>query len=191
MAMVTGGGGGGGGVGVGGGGGGGGGGRGVNPPVFGTEFADILSGKQVFGLGGNDVITGTGDASYLDGGAGNDTITGTIGGDFIVGGLGSDIIDGGLGIDELNYLDAIGGVTLNLQVTTAQNTGVMGIDTVRNIENITGSQFADNFTAATTAVNPITGQLLGSTIYGMGGNDIITGSAGIDFLFGGNGDDRV
>ena len=61
---------------------------------------------QVFGNGGNDVITldetnGALPAAQLSGGAGNDTLTGGSGNDSLSGGVGNDFIAGGAGNDTL------------------------------------------------------------------------------------------
>jgi Ca2+-binding RTX toxin-like protein len=59
---------------------------------------------QVFGNGGNDVITldetnGALPAAQLSGGAGNDTLTGGSGNDTLSGGGGNDFLDGNHGAD--------------------------------------------------------------------------------------------
>ena len=48
---------------------------------------------------GDDIIIGTSDANFIDGGAGNDTLIGEGGEDTLVGGLGNDSLNGGGGSD--------------------------------------------------------------------------------------------
>ncbi|MDD5160514.1 MAG: cadherin-like domain-containing protein [Sulfuricurvum sp.] len=88
----------------------------------------------------------------------------------IYAGAGDNIMDGGAGADNLSYAYATSGVTVNLGITTAQNTLGSGIDTILNIENLIGSTFNDNF-------------------IGNIGNNILVGSKGNDTLNGGTGND--
>jgi Ca2+-binding RTX toxin-like protein len=82
----------------------------------------------------------------LIGGSSNDKLTGSSGGNVIEGGAGNDTLDGGAGVDTLSYQSAVGGVTLNLGLTTAQVTGGAGTDTILNqsFENLLGSAFNDS-----------------------------------------------
>ena len=65
----------------------------------GTERADDLRGTvakdQIFGLGGNDVITASASRDHVNGGAGDDLIFGEGGVDTPAGGIGADRIIGG------------------------------------------------------------------------------------------------
>src|SRR6185437_9170214 len=83
------------------------------------------------------------------------------------------------GIDTLTYAHATAGVNVSLAVTTAQNTGGAGTDTVIQIENLTGSAFADTLTGS-TAANVLTGGA---------GDDSLVGGSGADTMVGGQGDD--
>ena len=65
-------------------------------------------------------------------------------------------------------------MAVNLGLTTAQNTGAEGTDTLINIENLRGSGFNDT----------LTGSGLGNNIQGRAGNDSIRGMGGNDSLFG-------
>src|SRR4030088_754314 len=64
----------------------------------------------------------------------------------IVGGAGNDILTGGAGVDTADYSSAIGSVTVNLNLTTAQDTVHAGIDILSGIENLTGSKSNDTLT---------------------------------------------
>ena len=65
----------------------------------GTERADDLRGTlakdQIFGFGGNDVITASSSRDHVNGGAGDDLIFGEGGVDTLAGGVGADRIIGG------------------------------------------------------------------------------------------------
>lgn len=128
---------------------------------------------------GNDLITGTALGDVIFGLAGNDTLSGGAGNDMIDGGVGDDVIDGGSGIDTVSYASATGSVTVNLALTTQQNTGNQGKDTITGVENLTGSGFAD----------ALTGNAGANLINGGAGNDKITGGLGADVLIGGAGTD--
>jgi Ca2+-binding RTX toxin-like protein len=91
----------------------------------------------------------------------NDTLLGNGGNNILSGGGGTDSLNGGAGIDTASYSSATAGVTVNLGLTTAQNTVGAGIDTLLNLENLTGSNFDDT--------------LIGNT-----GNNVLNGVGGID-----------
>ena len=87
--------------------------------------------------------------------------------------------DGGTGIDTASYASATGAVVVNLALTTQQNTGGWGKDTLLNIENLVGSSSADTL-SGNAGVNAIDGGA---------GDDKITGGLGADRLTGGAGRD--
>ena len=106
----------------------------------------------------------------LTGSAFNDTLEGDAGPNVLVGGAGSDM---------LTYAHAAAAVSVSLAITTAQNTGGGGIDTVSQFENLTGTAFNDT----------LTGSSSGNLIVGLDGHDSLVGGAGADTLAGGLGDD--
>jgi Ca2+-binding RTX toxin-like protein len=68
-------------------------------------------------------------------------------------------------------------VTVNLGLSTAQNTVGAGVDTIKSIENFGGSTYNDT----------ITGDGGNNYIDAIVGNDIIDGGLGNDYLIGGSG----
>ncbi len=157
--------------------------------IKGSNFNDWLTGdalKNILrGLGGNDRLEGGGDNDELYGGEGDDTL---------VGDEGEDILDGGAGTDTVAYQYVGGGIRVNLARTEAQIDfdGTHGFnandndavgDTLANIENIRGSNFADW----------LTGDDNDNKIQGETGNDRLDGGAGADtYLFGaGDGTDTI
>jgi serralysin len=122
----------------------------------------------------------------LGGDAQNDTLfnienlTGSNFDDTLEGNAGNNVLDGGLGIDTVSYEHAGPGangvgVTVSLATTSAQSTVTAGKDTLKNFENLTGSEFNDK----------LTGNAGNNVLTGLGGNDILTGRAGHDtFVFG-------
>jgi Ca2+-binding RTX toxin-like protein len=122
---------------------------GVNS-VFGSKFDDTLSGsdsnsfEQFRGMAGNDFIDGRGGTQ-----------------------------------DRADYRDSASGIvaTLGVDVLTNLGTGTVQdgfgtVDTLANIEQVRGSEFADQ----------ITGNAFNNYLEGMGGADIIDGGAGFDML---------
>ncbi len=128
--------------------------------------------ENATGGSGNDTLVGNDVDNVLDGGAGLDSLSGGAGNDTLTGGLGNDILDGGTGTDTASYSGATGGVTVNLALTTAQNTVSAGTDTLTNIENVTGTAFND-------------------TLTGNSGDNVLDGGAGNDTIDGGGGNDTV
>lgn len=127
--------------------------------IVGTNFGDVFEGtagkNRIDGRAGNDLLFGLDGADTLIGGDGNDT--------FVPGSTGdADIVLGGDGIDTVNY-NGSSGVTINLSTNTVADGAAN--DVLVSIENIIGSQFADDLTAS-----------VGGTVLGAGGNDRISGS---------------
>lgn len=155
--------------------------------VAGGAFNDTLSGD-----GGANTLAGGSDHDSLNGRGGNDTLQGGDGNDSITGGAGDDVIDGGAGFDRASYnVGATTGVTVNLSLSGAQNTG-QGFDTLVGIENVVGTIYNDVLTGD-GADNWLWGGSLGTgvtgndTISGGDGNDLVEVGAGNHTLSGGNG----
>ena len=123
-----------------------------------------------------------------------DTYNGSAFDDSFRGYGGNDVFNGGDGFDEVDYRgDAsrggLNGVNVNLGGSTATD-GFGNTDTLNNIEQVFGTQFADTILGGTG------GEFLGGdagadTINGGDGDDSIRGGAGNDTINGGNGNDRA
>ncbi len=126
----------------------------VSNDLFGGEGLDLLYGKsgsdRVYGQGGNDKLYAAG---------------------------GDDLYDGGYGVDWIMFTGASRSF-VDLDHSGSQNTGY-GNDTIRDIENIWGSNGSDRY--AGTDVNNV--------ILGNNGHDRLDGRAGSDKLFGGSHND--
>lgn len=175
--------------------------------IYGTELNDTLTalnvdingiGDEIYGLGGNDTITGflgsdklfggSGrDTIYgmdghdtMNGGTGNDRLFGGNGNDTMAGGAGADYLNGELGYDTVDYRGVTGtrGVTIDLRITKAQDTKADGFDTIINVEQVFGSNLNDT----------ITGSNGDDHLYGFNGSDIINGAGGNDNIIGGFGE---
>jgi len=160
--------------------------------LWGSQFDDVLAGNAqnnfLQGNNGNDTLIGNAGNDYLTGGAGNDSLNGGAGNDVLEGGAGNDTLVGGGGSDTAIYSDAQSAITIDLALTTAQNTGGAGIDTLSSVENAEGSGFNDMIKGNTSA-NALMGGAGRDTLNGSSGNDSLYGGAGNDSLIGGTGND--
>jgi Ca2+-binding RTX toxin-like protein len=126
----------------------------------------FLSGGQ-----GDDLMTSGSGEDSLDGGAGTDTLDAGGGNDFLNGGLvnfvqgqeANDTLNGGAGADKLLFYGSAGSDQLNAATPD-------------------GSFSAGGFTDTYTGIEDF-------ILFGLGGNDTLTGASGLDQLAGGDGDD--
>jgi Ca2+-binding RTX toxin-like protein len=159
----------------------------------GLDGSDTLVGGT-----GRDTLVGGDGADSLLGGDGSDNLSGGDGGDTLLGGnfwdrlnggAGDDLLVGGAQDDTVSYLGAPTGVVIDLNLTGPQNTVGWGVDTIREVENVFGTGFAD-----TVIGNGANSRLEGEggddlLNGGPGGNDTLIGGAGADTLIGGFGFD--
>ncbi|WP_319004838.1 calcium-binding protein [Microvirga lenta] len=125
----------------------------------------------------------TGDIYFGDG---DDTAFGGISGETFGMGTGRNYVDGGGGADTVFF--NIPDVVVDLRITEEQQTSAYSWDTIRNIENVVGSQWSDYFIGNDVA-NGLHGGFGNDTLEGNGGSDTLTGSFGDDVLSGGAGTD--
>jgi Ca2+-binding RTX toxin-like protein len=145
----------------------------------GSTFTGASPQVSIYGLRGDgQLIIGTGFDDKYSGGAGNDTISGGAGNDTLIGGAGTDTAVFGAGNN-----------TVNLTLTTGQNTGE-GTDVLSGIENLVGGDGDDSLTGD-TANNQLDGGTGNDTLLGDAGNDTLIGGAGNDSLVGGTGTDTA
>jgi Ca2+-binding RTX toxin-like protein len=144
----------------------------ISGPQNTGEGSDMLIGiENLTGSAFADTLKGSSDSNVLIGGAGDDTL---------VGRGGSDRVEGGDGIDTVSYEGVASGVQVNLN-SAYNGTGYngTGMDTLIDIENVTGSAFADT----------LIGNAGANALSGGAGNDVLTGGLGGDVLTGGAGSD--
>ena len=166
--------------------------------IDGTADSDFLPGTS-----DDDTISGYESDDFLRGLGGNDTLYGGTENDQLNGGEGDDIISGDDGIDRASFYDYTHTITTGCTVSLllagiAQDTG-HGMDTLRGIENLSGTQYSDTL-RGDAGDNWLWGQSAdfdgtrlanGDTLYGGNGNDLMTVGSGDNFLYGGNGNDSV
>ncbi|HEV7660426.1 MAG TPA: VCBS domain-containing protein [Allosphingosinicella sp.] len=119
-------------------------------------------------------------------GSGADNVTGDGNDNIFFDGGGNDTYSGAAGSDTVDYSAATSTVTVNLNTTTAQNTGTSGgSDTITNVENVVGAASFANTLTGNTLVNRLTGGSAVDVMQGNNGADVIFGNAGNDVLLGG------
>jgi hypothetical protein len=142
--------------------------------IMGTAGDDDLSsstsGDVILGLGGMDVLAANASGILLDGGADDDQLFSFVGDSTLIGGAGSDFLLG-LGDNETaSYAGAAAGVTADLSVSAAIDDGDGSSDVLIDIENVTGSAFADN----------LAGDFDANVLTGGSGDDVLAGGGGAD-----------
>ncbi|WP_053162580.1 putative Ig domain-containing protein [Pseudomonas brassicacearum] len=103
-------------------------------------------------------------------------------------GAGNNVLDGRDGIDTASFERALSSVTVNLSTSAQQNTVGSGLDTLKFIENLKGSAYADTL-SGNSAANVLDGGAGNDTLVGGSGDDRLIGGAGTDNLTGGTGAD--
>jgi Ca2+-binding RTX toxin-like protein len=171
----------------------------------GNELNNIIIGygaddHVIDGLDGNDYLAGGNGKDTLNGGNGNDYLKGYDGVDVLNGGAGNDTLDGGVDTTSVDQFeggtgdDAYGIYNSNTVIIENSNEGndtvwtqvnytlTVNIERMYLVGAITGTGNNED--------NTIYGHDSAShTIYGLGGNDIISGGIGSDNIWGGAGDD--
>jgi Ca2+-binding RTX toxin-like protein len=155
----------------------------VQTPV---AFSGGAGQDLLVGGSGDDLLNGDGGLDRLQGGLGNDSLFGGTEDDWLMGEGGADLLDGGDGFDIASYSTSKSGVVVNL--ATGVNGGDAVGDTLRSIEQITGSAYADSITGD-AANNIIEGGAGYDTINGGDGDDILLPNWGDDVVDGGDGND--
>jgi len=155
--------------------------------VAGVAEDTVRNVENVIGGHGDDLLTGDGLANALSGGDGADGLRGEAGMDILIGGAGDDLLDGGADVDTASYASATVGVTVNLGLTGAQDTG-QGVDTLTSIEVVEGSTWSDVLTGD-SAENGLIGGEGQDWLRSLDGADVLSGGDGHDSVWGGAGDD--
>jgi Ca2+-binding RTX toxin-like protein len=134
-----------------------------------SSFSHSEGGNLIYGLGGNDTLTGGAMADSIDGGTGNDTLNGGAGADSMSGGDGSDayFVD--------NAADKV------IESNATASTG--GTDTVYSklgAYTLTDNVEKGRILASGTA--NLTGNSLNNTLYAGAGDNVLDGGLGTDLV---------
>lgn len=138
------------------------------------------SGTETDLLAGIENVTGSIFADTIEGDSGANLLRGLGHYDWFVATAGADTIDGGSGRDMISYVNAPGGVTVDLGAGRGL-AGMAAGQTYLSVERVTGSSYADIFYGSAGE----------DDFRGMSGNDWFNGSAGRDRYDGGGGSDTV
>ncbi len=159
---------------------------GKNIDIAGTPFADTLYGDE----GNNNIIADPYDDPLYGVTGGNDRVFGMGGDDILTGNLGADTLDGGTGYNYASYSRSrFSGLTADLG-TPSNGTGEATGDVYINIQGLFGSVFDD--TLRGDGGNNILVGLAGiDQMFGGSGDDILNGGAGGDAFDGGSGYDTA
>lgn len=150
----------------------------------------VENGRDTDRIANVEYIYATIYADFIKGDAGDNGFSVSFGEDTINGGDGSDTIEYGydfrLALD-LDLTIRNPGIDADLQRGTIIDLGGR-TDTVKSIENVTGSVL-DDMLRGNFAVNGLDGGRGDDLLSGRGGNDVLDGGFGRDDLFGGAGND--
>jgi Ca2+-binding RTX toxin-like protein len=124
---------------------------------------------------------------YLDGNAAANGIGNALD-NTLFAGAGNNVLDGRDGNDTVSFERALAGITVTLSTSAQQNTVGSGLDSFKNIENLTGSVYADTL-SGNSGANLLDGGAGDDTLVGGAGNDRLIGGQGTDTLTGGTGAD--
>jgi trimeric autotransporter adhesin len=172
-----------------------------------TINAATFTGVSIAGSAGADTInlssvaTITGTITKIDGGAGDDSITGSSLNDTILGSADNDTLSGGAGNDIFQYtgtangFDAVDGGLGADSLSALANATVIGLSSITDVETISAGTFTGVYIAGSANADTLNFSSVTLTnivrIEGGGGNDILSGNAAINTLWGGIGNDRI
>jgi Ca2+-binding RTX toxin-like protein len=145
---------------------------------------NLATGVALDGESGTDTLIGI---EQVTGSAFADALTGSSAfSEGFIGGAGDDMIEGGGGFDRVDYFNATSAVTITLgalggsanAAATVSSDLSVGLDTLNNVEQFNGSNFADTFFVGAFLSNSVPGGFLASfnSFEGRGGDDLITGN---------------
>jgi hypothetical protein len=144
------------------------------------EFTGNGASNALKGNGGDDSLWGAGGRDILNGGPGNDLLVGQAGNDSLLGGNGDDVFAGGGGADTVRFQKGGAAIFADMSLGFASGQG-----------DDSFFDFIEMVMATNKADTVVGGGGQNFRFFGLGGADILTGSAGNDTLKGGAGDDRL
>jgi|GEM_PF-2022034 len=163
--------------------------------IYGTSAADTIDvpdgteGFTVFGMQGDDVLTGAEGNDRLNGARDNDELRGAGGNDLLEGGTGNDFLDGGAGVDTLD-----GGMGDDSYVVDNASDAIIeregeGTDSVRSSVSFALHANVEILTLTGTGNTNATGNVLDNMLTGNSGKNQLNGGGGADMMYGRGGDD--
>jgi len=154
-------------------------------------LANTNIGGRIFGLAGNDTLTGGNGNDTLDGGSGSDRLSGDLGSDILIGGSGDDQLFGGADNDTLlggDYDDTLkGGIEADRLVGGSGDDRLLG---EHGHDVLLGDSGRDHLNGG-SGWDKLKGGSGDDTLIGEDGRDRLVGGRGADDLSGGNHDDAL
>ena len=151
------------------------------------------------GRGGHTVqaVRGGAGDDLMFAGKGEEAFFGDEGDDVFVSGTGTATFDGGAGFDIAAYSTSASGVTISLEVASAQSLEAQVSTRLIGIEGLRGSSLGDSLTGdgssnildGASGADRLLGQAGADRLIGAGGDDQLEGGEGADTLSGDLGDD--
>ncbi|WP_276017372.1 VCBS domain-containing protein [Bradyrhizobium sp. C-145] len=154
--------------------------------AVGTTNAVTVAGSATGATEGTDTFTGV---NAVQGSTFSDTLLGSSFNNNFTGLGGDDYIDGRGGFDVAIYnsLSTVtGGVTVDMAAGTATGDASIGSDTLRSIEGIQGTGYADSYNATGYGQNGASNVGNNGTynqFEGLGGDDVITGNGNTRIIY--------
>jgi Ca2+-binding RTX toxin-like protein len=108
----------------------------------------------------------------------------------VIGGAGADVLNGGSQVDTADYSGSLGFVHVSLATGMGFGNDAQG-DTLVDIEDVVGSDFADVLIGSDTEVSGLYGGEGNDSLFGGTNDDFIQGDAGADYAQGGTADDTI
>ena len=152
--------------------------------ISGADWYDVVKSYAAGNRAPFDALTNGWTISAI-GGSGSDFLGTGEASDRFVGNAGNDLFEGGAGLDRASYPTGTGAINVQLAAGTVTGNASIGVDTLRSIEFVTGTNFADIFNATGfSAMSANSGSIIpgaGSAgtfneFEGRGGDDTITGN---------------
>ena len=167
-----------------------------------SSYATAVGDHAAATAGDSGGDPGTGGDDDLDGSHGDDALSGGDGDDAFNASAGNDSIDGGSGADVLNLFGALDDYLLsrdeNEIVSVEDNRGLEGSMTLTGVEAIYFAAENETFGMAelfgyhgTSGNDTFAAGRLDNEMYGLAGDDILSGGAGDDLIEGGGDDDSL
>ena len=159
--------------------------------LTGTDDVDV--GNSLWGLAGNDFLSGREGNDMLYGGEGDDSLEGGDENDTLEGGPGADMLTGGLGDDTASYASSMMGVTVRLHANQAMGGDAEGdefVDKDTNTYTIKpdpDESDTEDVTEEVPDIVNLTGSHLADVLAGDSRDNIIKGNGGDDKIYGGPG----
>jgi Ca2+-binding RTX toxin-like protein len=161
--------------------------------VANQSLGSTLNGKEgndyLFGGAGDDILNGDAGNDYLDGGAGNNFLAGGAGNDtYVVSSFGDKVVEApGEGVDSVILTQQLFDPDVHLHDIEEDRPYVLA----DNVENLYLGGNATQASGNSGDNYLVANQILGSSLSGGDGNDVIIGGAGDDGLVGNSGNDTL